>query len=115
MEIKHRQTSDMLSLGAEAVVGIVAVVSPQNRGIVCKLLTAHQVAQAVVAVQVHGADTVPGLRNAVELPVADVGIGHLLRYFLDLGAVVEPGGADSLHKLILENIFLLQLLVKRNG
>ena len=40
----------MLSLGAEAVVGVVAVVSPQNQGLVYELLTAHQIAQTVIAV-----------------------------------------------------------------
>ena len=55
--------ADLPSLGAEPVVSIVAVVSPQDQGIVCKLLTAHQIAQTVVAVQIHGADTVGTLRR----------------------------------------------------
>lgn len=62
--------ADLPALGAEAVVGIVAVVSPQDQGIVCKLLTAHQIAQTVVAVQIHGAVAAIGLRDAVNLPVA---------------------------------------------
>ena len=50
--------------------------SPQDQGIVCKLLTAHQIAQTVVAVQIHGAVAAIGLRDAVNLSVAGVGIGQ---------------------------------------
>lgn len=54
----------------------VAVVSPQDQGIVYELFTAHQIAQAVVAVQIHGAVVALGFCDAVNLSVAGVGIGQ---------------------------------------
>ena len=62
--------ADLPALGAEAVVGVVAVAGSHNQGVAHMFLTAHQVAQAVVAVQVHGAVIALGLRDAVNLPIA---------------------------------------------
>ena len=45
--------ADLPALGAEAVVVVVAVVGSQNQGVVCELFAANQIAQAVVAVQIH--------------------------------------------------------------
>ena len=63
-------------MGAEPVVTVVAAVGPQNRGAAHKLLTAHQIAQGVVLMQVHVGNTVHAFRNAVKLTVASVGVGQ---------------------------------------
>jgi hypothetical protein len=52
------------------------VVGSQNQGVAHMFLTAHQVAQPVVAVQIHGAVAAVGLRDTVQLPIAGVGIGQ---------------------------------------
>ena len=50
--------------------------SAEHRGTSRELFAAHQIAQGIVLVQIEGGVFTLGFRDAVELPVAGVGIGQ---------------------------------------
>lgn len=69
-------SAELPALGAEAVVRVVAVPGAKDCGIVLQLFAAHQIAQGVVLIEVDGAVSAPGFRDAVELTVTGVGMGQ---------------------------------------